>query len=88
MSIKVEAMNERSLIELATVDLDLACLKEQNNRIAISQGLPPIGATLTNAHGIEWIVDGHTYAPSVMTLGRTETEDRLLLLGATNGPDG
>ena len=67
-------MIERSLIELATVDLDLACLKEQNNRIAISQGLPPIGAALTNAHGIEWIVDGHTYAPSVMTLGRTETD--------------
>ena len=66
-------MNERSLIELTSVDLDLACLKEQNNRIAVSQGLPPIGATLINAHGIEWIVDGHTYAPSVMTLGRTET---------------
>ena len=67
-------MTTGKLIELAAVDLDLACLKEQNNRIAVSQGLPPIGATLTNAHGIEWVVDGHTYAPSVMTLGRTKTD--------------
>lgn len=68
-------MSESSLIELAAIDLDLACLKEQNNRIAVSHGLPPIGATLTNAHGIEWVVDGHTYAPSVMTLGRTKTDN-------------
>jgi RHS repeat-associated protein len=42
--------------------------------MAIRQGLPPIGATLTNAYGIMWVVDGHTFAPSVMTLGRTKKE--------------
>jgi len=67
-------MADQSLSISAAVDLDLASLKERNNFVAVRQGLPPIGATLTNAHGIKWVVDGHTYAPSVMTLGRTEKE--------------
>ncbi len=67
-------MPDKTLSATAAIDLDLACLKERNNFIAVRQGLPPIGATLTNAHGIMWVVDGHTYAPSVMTLGRTETD--------------
>ncbi len=67
-------MADKTPSAIAPIDLDLACLKEHNNFMAIRQGLPPIGATLTNAHGIMWVVDGHTYAPSVMTLGRTERE--------------
>jgi hypothetical protein len=60
--------------DLDAVDIDLACLKERNNYAAVRHGLPPIGATLTNAHGIQWIVDGHTYAPSMATLGVTESD--------------
>ena len=67
-------MADKTLSITATINLDLACLKERNNSMAIRQGLPPIGATLANAHGIIWVVDGHTFAPSVMTLGRTEKE--------------
>ena len=28
--------------------------------------MPAIGSTLKNAHGIEWLVDGHTSAPSIL----------------------
>jgi len=56
----------------AELELDVACLKEQNNLAAIQRGMPAIGAKMVNAHGIEWIVDGHTTAPSMTTLGNED----------------
>ncbi len=55
-----------------TFELELAAFKERASIFAVHIGLPAVGSRMTNAHGIEWVVDGHTFASSVMTLGITE----------------
>lgn len=59
---------------------EIALLKQTNNQIAIQHGLPPIGARMVNQHGIEWLVDGHLFVPTLTTIARQsvdcwETED-------------
>ncbi len=48
------------------LEADIATLKKQNNELAVAKGMPPIGSVMVNAHGIEWLVDGHTTAPSIL----------------------
>lgn len=49
--------------------------KERANQLAVSNGLPSVGSRMTSI-GIEWMVDGHTFARSAGTLGRvTGVED-------------
>ena len=55
--------------------LDIACLKEKNNFLAVRKGMPAIGSTLKNAHGIEWVVDGHTGAPTLLRSGEGDQEE-------------
>lgn len=49
---------------------ELALLKERLNHVAIRHGLPPIGATMVNQYGIEWLVDGHIFVPSLFSIAR------------------
>ena len=49
---------------------ELAVLRENRNSLAVRHGLPPIGATMSNQHGICWRVDGHFFAPTLATLAR------------------
>lgn len=49
--------------------------------LAVAHGLPAVGARMVGAHGIEWEVAGHAFAPSVATLGKGvewATDPRLL----------
>ncbi|MHB8636960.1 MAG: hypothetical protein ACYC96_10885 [Fimbriimonadaceae bacterium] len=48
--------------------IDVACIKERNNIVAVRHGLPAIGSTLVNKYGIEWVVDGHVYASDAHSL--------------------
>ena len=48
--------------------IDVACIKERNNLVAVRHGLPAIGSTLVNKFGIEWLVDGHIYASDAHSL--------------------
>lgn len=49
---------------------ELTVLRENRNMLAVRHGLPPIGATMSNQHGIDWRVDGHFFAPTLATLAR------------------
>ena len=49
---------------------ELAVLRENRNSLAVRHGLPPVGATMSNQHGICWRVDGHFFAPTLATLAR------------------
>ena len=49
---------------------ELTVLRENRNSLAVRHGLPPIGATMSNQHGIFWRVDGHFFAPTLATLAR------------------
>ena len=49
---------------------EIALLKETNNQIAVRHGLPPVGSTMINQYGIEWLVDGHLFVPTLSTLAR------------------
>jgi hypothetical protein len=44
---------------------DIACLREKDDALARHLGLPTVGSTMLNAHGIEWQIDGYTSAASV-----------------------
>lgn len=57
------------------LELDIACLKEKNNYLAVGRGMPAIGSVLTNAHGIKWLVDGHTAARSLLGGAPGEPEE-------------
>ena len=47
---------------------------DRSDWMATKLGLPPIGSKLINAHGIEWVVLGHTPAPTYETLHRWRAE--------------
>ena len=49
---------------------ELAVLRENRNSLAVRHGLPPIGATMSNQHGIVWRVDGHFFAPTLASIAR------------------
>ena len=49
---------------------ELAVLRENRNSLAVQHGLPPIGAAMSNQHGIVWRVDGHFFAPTLATIAR------------------
>jgi hypothetical protein len=49
---------------------DITVLKESRNQIAIRHGLPSIGAMMVNKYGIEWLVDGHLFVPTLSTIAR------------------
>jgi hypothetical protein len=53
---------------------EIALLKQSRNRIAVRHGLPPIGATMVNQYGIEWLVDGHLFVPTLSTIARHGVE--------------
>lgn len=61
-----------SLTQLAE---DVACAKEKDNLRASKLGMPAIGAKMVNAHGIEWVVDGHTSTASIATASRDNAAD-------------
>lgn len=69
-----EVVTER-VLSYAELEQQVACLKERDNLRAIQDGMPVIGARLTNTYGIEWVVDGHTSAPSLSTLSREDEAD-------------
>ncbi len=54
---------------------EIALLKETNNQIAVRHGLPPVGSTMINQYGIEWLVDGHLFVPTLSTLSRGTDPD-------------
>ena len=54
---------------------EIALLKETNNQIAVRHGLPPVGSTMINQYGIEWLVDGHVFVPTLSTLARGTDPD-------------
>jgi hypothetical protein len=44
-------------VERTTDPLELACQTERKDWVATRLGLPAIGYKMTNAHGIEWLVE-------------------------------
>ncbi len=42
----------------------------RRNDIAVRHGLPAIGSRMVNGHGIEWLVDGHSFLPDLTSLAR------------------
>ena len=60
----------RVLRKETALSQEIALLKETNNQIAVRHGLPPVGSTMINQYGIEWLVDGHVFVPTLSTLAR------------------
>lgn len=49
--------------------------REQNNALAVTVGLPAVGATMLNKYGIEWVVDSHIHVPAPSTAKRWRAGD-------------
>lgn len=65
----------RVLRKETALSQEIALLKETNNQIAVRHGLPPVGSTMINQYGIEWLVDGHVFVPTLSTLSRGTDPD-------------
>ncbi len=49
---------------------ELSAIREKYNTIALENKLPPIGSKMINKYGIEWIVYGHFFAPTLSSMAR------------------
>ncbi|MBS1705492.1 MAG: hypothetical protein JST40_06430 [Armatimonadetes bacterium] len=74
MALGRDAGRQITRIDDAELQLEWACEKERNAALAHRIGLPAIGSKLSNKHGIEWEVLGHTYVPTVNNLLRLREE--------------
>jgi RHS repeat-associated protein len=50
--------------------VEYSARRERNNQLAISVGLPTVGAKMLNKYGIEWVVESHVYVPTPGTINR------------------
>lgn len=51
---------------------------DRKNRIAVRHGLPDIGSRITNNYGIDWVVDGHLFAPDLASYVRDVRDGTIL----------
>ncbi len=54
---------------------EVACQNERKNWVASRIGLPTIGTSMVNKHGIEWVVQNHAAVPTADTLQRWRARD-------------
>ncbi len=49
---------------------ELSAIREKYNTIALENKLPSIGSKMINKYGMEWIVYGHFFAPTLSSMAR------------------